>query len=236
MQHIIAVSHGTGNAQGQAAIALIREQMQAILDEAQPATTTVHEAYVDVQEPSLAEVAAGFAADDAVTIVPLLLSTGYHTQVDITSAAKASGVRDIKIARALGPSAALAKLQRQRLEEAGWDGYDDVVLAAAGSSRPEGREAVMLQSEVFSTLLSRYVPYGFVADISLRIGEAIEENQAEYISSYLLAPGFFQTKLEKLSGAGQQLTVCPPLVLPGDATAARIVAEVALERVAEVAA
>ncbi|WP_237204074.1 sirohydrochlorin chelatase [Rothia endophytica] len=236
MQHIIAVSHGTDNLEGRASIALVREQMQAVLDEQSPGTATVHEAYVDVQEPSLDKVAASFAADDTVTIVPILLSTGYHTQVDITEAAEASGVRDIRIARALGPSAALAMLQRQRLEEAGWDGYDDVVMAAAGSSRADGREAVMLQAEVFSTLLSRYVPYGFAAKIDPQIADAVEENRAEYVSSYLLGRGFFQTLLTKLDGAGEHLTICEPLVLPGDTKAARIVAEVALERVAEVSA
>lgn len=235
MQHIIAVSHGTDNLEGRASIALVRQQMQAVLDEQAPGTATVHEAYVDVQEPSLVQVAAGFAPDDQVAIVPILLSTGYHTQVDITEAAEASGVKDIRIARALGPSAALAKLQRQRLEEAGWDGYDDVVMAAAGSSRPDGRDAVMLQSEVFSTLLSRYVPYGFVAKIDPKIGEVLDEHQAEYVSSYLLGRGFFQNLLAKLPGAGETVTICQPLLLPDDQDAARVVAEVALERVHEAA-
>lgn len=236
MRHIIAVSHGTDNPEGREAISLVRTQMQALLEATAPGAATVYEAYVDVQEPSLEQVAAGFDPDAQVTIVPILLSAGYHTQVDIARAAEASGVRDIRIARALGPSAALAKLQRQRLEEAGWDGYDDVVMAAAGSSRPEGREAVMLQSEVFSTLLSRRVPYGFVANIDPRIADALEENRAEYVSSYLLGRGFFQTLLGKLPGAGETLTVCEPLVLPGDEDAARQVAEVALERAREVAA
>ena len=236
MHHIIAVSHGTDNPDGRASIELVHQQMQEVLNEREPGGFTVHEAYVDVQEPALTQVAAGFEPLDRVTIVPLLLSTGYHTQVDIAEAAAASGVQNIAIARALGPSAALAKLQRQRLEEAGWDGYDDVVMAAAGSSRPDGREAVMLQSEVFSTLLSRYVPYGFVANIEPKIADALEENRAEYVSSYLLGRGFFQTLLGRLPGAGESLTICQPLVVPGDSAAARIVAEVAIERALEASA
>lgn len=113
MHHIIAVSHGTDNPDGRASIELVRQQMQEVLNEREPGGFTVHEAYVDVQEPALTNVAAGFEPLDRVTIVPLLLSTGYHTQVDIAEAAAASGVQNIAIARALGPSAALAKLQRQ---------------------------------------------------------------------------------------------------------------------------
>ena len=91
----------------------------------------------------------------------------------------------------------------------------------------------MLQSEVFSTLLSRYVPYGFVANIEPKIADALEENQAEYVSSYLLGRGFFQTLLGRLPGAGESLTICQPLVVPGDSAAARIVAEAAIERALE---
>lgn len=232
MIHVVATAHGTDNPDGRATINLIREQLAAVLNENEPGGYTVHEAYVDVQQPDIDSVTAQFSEQDDVVIVPLLLSTGFHTQVDLNRAAKNSPA-DVKVARALGPSAALARLQRQRLEEAGWDRYGDLVMAAAGSSRADGREAVELQSHIFSTLISQWTPHGFVADIDPKIADVVEENMADYVSSYLLGRGFFQDKLNKLDGAGDTLIISEPLVIPGDTDAARVVAEVAAERLNE---
>lgn len=233
MKHVIAVAHGTDSKDGRATIDSIRRSLAQQLEADFAGEFEVHEAYVDVQEPSLDAVVAEFASEDEVIMVPLLLSTGYHTQVDMKKAADASPVRDVRIARALGPSAELAKLQRTRLEEAGWDGYGQIVMAAAGSSRPDGREAVELQSEIFSTLVSQYVPHGFVASIDPKIADVSREYSANFVSTYLMGRGFFQGLLHKLDGAGESLIVAEPLVIPGDEEAAYVVASVAKERVLE---
>lgn len=233
MIHLIATSHGTDNPQGREAVNLIREQLTALVEAQAPGTYTVHEAYVDVQEPALSQVLQALPSGATAVLVPLLLSPGYHTEHDMRKAATDASHLTTAVARALGPSAALAKLQRQRLEEAGWDGYDDIALAAAGSSRADGREAVLYQAEVFSSLLSREVPYGFIADIEPTIDEAWESNQAEYISTYLLARGHFHSKLIKAYQGTEKAAVTEPLVLPGDAASAVVVASVALERATE---
>lgn len=233
MIHLVATSHGTDNPQGREAVKLIREQLTALVEVQAPRTYTVHEAYVDVQEPALPQVLKDLPSGSTAVLVPLLLSPGYHTEHDMKHAAAKATHLTTAVARALGPSAALAKLQRQRLEEAGWDGYDDIALAAAGSSRADGREAVLYQAEVFSTLLSRQVPYGFIADIEPTIDEAWESNQAEYISTYLLARGYFHSKLTKAYQGTEKAAVTEPLVLPGDAASAAVVASVALERATE---
>lgn len=233
MIHLVATSHGTDNPQGREAVNLIREQLTALVEAQAPGTYTVHEAYVDVQEPALPQVLQALPSGATAVLVPLLLSPGYHTEHDMRKAATDASHLTTTVARALGPSAALAKLQRQRLEEAGWDGYDDIALAAAGSSRADGREAVLYQAEVFSTLLSREVPYGFIADIEPTIEEAWEANQAEYISTYLLARGYFHSKLIKAYQGTEKAAVTEPLVLPGDAASAAVVASVALERATE---
>ncbi|MEU4206618.1 sirohydrochlorin chelatase [Rothia terrae] len=233
MKHVIAVAHGTDSPDGRATIDAIRESLAQQLEAEDAGEFQVHEAYVDVQEPSLDAVAAKFSEEDEVIMVPLLLSTGYHTQVDMKKAADASPARDVRIARALGPSAQLAKLQRTRLEEAGWDGSGQIVMAAAGSSRADGRQAVELQSEIFSTLLSQHAPHGFVASIDPKIADVVEEHSAEFVSTYLMGRGFFQGLLHKLDGAGKGLIVAEPLVIPGDEDSASVVASVAKERVLE---
>ena len=42
----------------------------------------MHEAYVDVESPSVDDAAAALPKDEPCVIVPILLSTGFHTQVD----------------------------------------------------------------------------------------------------------------------------------------------------------
>ncbi|MBM7050865.1 sirohydrochlorin chelatase [Rothia sp. ZJ1223] len=232
MIHVIATSHGTDNVQGRESIDLIRGQLAEALESEFPGRYQIHEAYVDVQAPALDDVVTEFSSDDEVIIVPLLLSTGFHTQVDMQKAADACPAT-VRIAAALGPSAALAKLQRTRLEEVGYLGGEPLVMAAAGSSRPDGREAVALQSEVLSTLLSNFTPHGFVAKIDPKIGDVVAEHAPEFISSYLMAPGFFQNLLHKLDGASEDFSVAEPLVVPGDTDAAAIVAGVAAQRLQE---
>lgn len=230
MIHLVATSHGTDNPRGREAVNLIREQLTALVEAQALGTYTVHEAYVDVQEPALPQVLQALPSGATAVLVPLLLSPGYHTEHDMRKAAADASHLTTAVARTLGPSAALAKLQRQRLEEAGWDGHDDIALAAAGSSRADGREAVLYQAEVFSTLLSREVPYGFIADIEPTIDETWESNQAEYISTYLLARGYFHSKLIKAYQGTEKAAVTEPLVFSGDAASAAVVASVALER------
>ncbi len=231
MIHIIATSHGTNNQQGRQSISLIRQELAAVLQESLPGKFLVHEAYVDVQEPALDRVVANFSQQERLIIVPLLLSAGYHTEVDIKRAAALCPAQ-VCIAGALGPSADLAKLQRSRINQTGWDGRGDCLMAAAGSSRGDGRDAALMQADVLSALLARPVPHGFIADIEPRIAELIGRLRPAVISSYLLAEGHFQQKLKGLAQEGScRLTA--PLVTADDRQAARVVAQVALQRIEE---
>ena len=117
--NILATSHGTDSSEGRQAIALVRAELQKLLHERSTSDGReykVHEAYVDVQTPSVDEAAQALPDGEPCVIVPVLLSTGFHTQVDLRRAARTSGVKDIHIAASLGPDARLAHLQRTRLE------------------------------------------------------------------------------------------------------------------------
>ncbi|HYP73498.1 MAG TPA: CbiX/SirB N-terminal domain-containing protein, partial [Microbacterium sp.] len=74
---LVACSHGTSDPAGRAAVAaqidLIRRHLPG---------TTVTPAFVDVEEPAVDDVVSRYAADGPVVVVPLLLSTGFHTGVD----------------------------------------------------------------------------------------------------------------------------------------------------------
>ena len=130
---MIACAHGTNNAEGQQRINQIREESA----ELRPGLRVL-EAYVDVQEPALPDVVTSVAREVRVVVVPLLLTVGFHVQVDIAEAVASRP--DTVAAAPLGPDPRLAKLLDERLGKLphGWG----IVLAAAGSSRPEAAEQI----------------------------------------------------------------------------------------------
>ncbi|WP_454041926.1 sirohydrochlorin chelatase [Cellulosimicrobium sp. Marseille-Q8652] len=135
---LVGCSHGTGDLSGRAVI-------RALLDDVRAARPDldVREAFVDVQQPEVADVVTSVVAPeqglpgDAV-VVPLLLSGGFHVGVDIAEsvADRGAGTGQAAAATPLGPDERLVDLLADRLAEAGVRPQDAVVVAAAGSSRP----------------------------------------------------------------------------------------------------
>ncbi|ALV46479.1 Sirohydrochlorin ferrochelatase [Arthrobacter alpinus] len=218
MEHqtvMIACAHGTDNAQGQACI----NQLRADIGRLRPGLEVL-EAYVDVQEPALPDVVAHLASGVRAVVVPLLLTVGYHVQVDI---AQAVASRPNTLAAApLGPDPRLAKLLDERLGElpADWG----IVLAAAGSSRPEAAEQIEVLAADLAVRRPQRILAAYGASARPSVPEAVEQLRAAgapgvAVSSYLLAPGFFHDQLA-LAGADQ---VAAPL-LPS-----ALLAELALE-------
>ncbi len=78
--------------------------------------TRVVQAFVDVQEPAVPEVVEQEHLDDDVVVVPLLLSVGFHTAVDIARAVRPyDGVRQ---GEPLGTHPLIAEVLRARLRTA----------------------------------------------------------------------------------------------------------------------
>lgn len=216
---LIACSHGTGDPQGRAAISALLDQVRVLL----PATRVV-EAFVDVQEPAIDAVLARWAPAGPVVVVPLLLSTGYHTKVDIARAV-AAYPESASVAPALGPHDLLAEVLEYRLEVLGDLRPDDaVVLAAAGSSDPAAALAVASMAERLTDRLHTPVTVGFAAGAGPRITEAVEtarEHGARrvVIASYVLAPGYFANVIAASGGDAVTAPLAP------DERVAAIVAE-----------
>lgn len=213
---LIACSHGTSSAEGQAAVNRLRDEMRALRPE-----LDIREAYVDVQEPDLPEVVAALPDGPAV-IVPLLLSVGYHVKVDIAEAVQSRP--DTFAAAPLGPDPKLAQLLQQRLEESGVGSADAVVLAAAGSSDACAAVDVGELAEQLKELRTGRIVVGYGASARPSVPEAVAEAQdgarSPAIASYLLAPGYFHDQLAEAGG-----TVVSAPLLPSTA-----VAEIALAR------
>lgn len=179
-------------------------------------------AYVDVQQPEVADVVARLAVDHDVVVVPLLLCGGYHVRVDIAEAVAPwpSAVS----AGALGPHAALAGLVRRRVVEAGGRRGDHVVLAAAGSSRADSTADAVQAAADLGRLWEGAVTVGFGSAARPSVSEAVESARADgaervVIASYLLGRGFFHTKLTRV---GAELVTEP---LGADPAVVRVIME-----------
>ena len=159
---MIACAHGTSSPLGAAEVNGLRAGISAL----RPGLD-VREAYVDVQDPDLVDVMAGLPEGEPAVIVPLLLSVGFHTKVDIARAAR--GREGSTAAEPLGPDPRLAEILDQRLREAGATEHDAVVLAAAGSTNPKASVSVEELAEHLRALRgNRIVPaYGAAAKPSV---------------------------------------------------------------------
>lgn len=214
---LIACSHGTASEAGRAAIRALLDQVRGILP-----GVTVEEAFVDVQQPVIDDVVAAAVVRAPVVVVPVLLSTGYHTRVDIARAVAAHP--DAYATRALGPHDLLALVLESRLREAGLRSDDTVVLAAAGSSDPAAEDDVRRMAARLTGCIQTPVSVGFAAGARPRIGDAVDEARADGASrvvtaSYVLAPGYFA---DVIASAGADIVTAP---LAPDLRIAGVIAE-----------
>lgn len=201
MEHtaVVLVAHGTRDPRGVATIQQAAERVA----EALPAQE-VALGFVDVQEPAVADLLAEVSArHDAVVVVPLLLSRGYHVEVDITEAAAPHP--GVTVTDPLGPDPLLAALLADRLEEADAPAAAHVVLAAAGSSRPRAAEDVEVVADRLAEEWSSAVTVGYGASATPTVADAVtaaRESGAEQvaIAAYLLAEGHFHDQLAEAGG------------------------------------
>lgn len=202
MTTLIACSHGTASDEGRRTVAgivdLVRERMPDV---------RVVQAFVDVQHPEIGDVLEEEAALDAVVVVPLLLSVGFHTAVDIARAVAAHP--NARQTEPLGTHALVADVLATRLRAAvrgAWLPGDHVVLAAAGSSNPGAVSDVADTAENLRRRIPAPVSIGYASAIEPRIGVAVGGARTDHgaqrviAASHVLAPGYFAGLVEA-SGA-----------------------------------
>ncbi|BFU44407.1 sirohydrochlorin chelatase [Krasilnikovia sp. MM14-A1004] len=193
---LVGVAHGTRSPAGQdqirrlaAEVALRRPGLDVRL------------AYVDVQEPHVADVVAALGGAPAV-VVPLLLSTGYHVRVDIAAAVEGSAA---VVTAPLGPDPVLVGLLARRLAAAG--PADAVVLAAAGSADARWRADVAAVARVLPGLPR----IGYASGSGPRVAEVVAGLRAAgarriAVATYLLVDGLFHRTLHR---AGADVVTAP---------------------------
>ncbi|TQJ30934.1 sirohydrochlorin chelatase [Microbacterium sp. SLBN-146] len=215
---LVACSHGTNSSAGRLAVTTLVEGVAALLPDVR-----VREAFVDVQDPHVAEVVDAALASGTAVVVPLLLSTGYHTKVDIARAVGAHPGR-AAATRGLGPHPLLTDILCDRLRDVGLVQTDAVVLAAAGSSDPEAAVDTRATAADLARRLDRPVTVGFAAGAGPDIGTAVSEARSRgasrvVVASYVLAPGYFA---DLIARSGADVATMP---LAPDSRLAEIVAQ-----------
>ena len=198
---LVAVSHGTSDPRGQGAVRRLVEAVQSRLPYAE-----VRQAFVDVERPDLPRVLAD--VNGPATVVPLLLGAGFHVGVDIATAveARVTAGRPTATAPTLGPDPAITGLLVDRLREIGLAADDAVVLAVAGSSDVRARLAADRAAAMLASSLRRRVRVGHLGGAGRPLEKVIAEARQDtgergrvIAASYLLAPGFFTSRLEASS-------------------------------------
>ncbi|WP_295011949.1 sirohydrochlorin chelatase [uncultured Microbacterium sp.] len=186
---LVAVSHGTADPEGAAAIALLVRRVAERLP-----GIAVHEAFVDVQQPEPSTVLA--TTDGPVVIVPLLLSQGFHVRVDLGRAV--DGRPDAILAAPLGPDPRLAEVLAARL--AGSDPSAPVVLAVAGSRDPASQTDAESMAALLSARLGRDVAPAYLAARAPSLAAARAVRPWAVVSTYLLAHGYFFDVTRRIAG------------------------------------
>ena len=204
---LVLAAHGTRDPAGQQVVTDLRDLVAARLP-----GVAVHAAYVDVQDPELATMLAGLGGlGDSTAFavcVPLLLSRGFHTMVDIEQAA---ADRPVRVAPALGPDPVLAAVLLDRLAEAGVRPDDAVVLAVAGSSRPEGGADAEAMRGLLAERWGGPVSVGYLSAAEPSVPDAVRAARGDgrarvALAAYLLGPGHFRRRLES---AGADVVAAP---------------------------
>jgi len=227
---LVAASHGTSSADGQAAVSALVDAVRC----AAPGLA-VEDAFVDVQQPDVASVLGRLGVGHDPVVVPLLLSAGYHVHVDLDrEVGEAPGAP--VLGAALGPDDRLVEVLVARLAEAGLRSDDRVVLAAAGSSDVRAVQDCRVVGRGLAVRLGRPVAVGFLSAARPSVAEAVARTRATHpvsrvvVSSYLLAPGYFH---DLAVAAGGDVTTEP--LLRADAAPPAPLVELVLDRYGEAA-
>lgn len=204
---LLAVSHGTSDAEGARAIADLVDAVATTLPDVE-----VRSAFVDVQQPDAADLLP--TIEGPVVIVPLLLSRGFHVHHDLHGMAAKKA--DAVVSDPMGPDPRLAEVLADRLAAASaetpavdLDSREPVILAVAGSRDPASLTDAEAMASLLSLRLGARVELAYLAARQPDLPGALREHPDAVVSTYLLARGFF---FDLTASQADGRTVTPPLL------------------------
>ena len=196
---LLAVSHGTSDADGARSIAALVARVAERLPD-----VDVRAAFVDVQQPDAASALA--AIDGPVVIVPLLLSQGFHVHHDLHGIAVDNA--DAVVTDPLGPDALLAEALAERLRGVA-NPDSPVVLAVAGSRDERSVPDAEGMAALLRARTGRRVDLAYLAARHPDLPTALTAAPDAVVATYLLARGFFFDLAARHAGAHP---ITPPLL------------------------
>lgn len=211
-QGLLLVAHGSRDPEaGPVAV-----DVAAGLEKALPGLVA-RAAFLELSEPApaaaLDELVAAGVTD--VVIQPFLLGNAYHSKVDLPEVVEAAAERGlaVELGRVLAPHPALLPALVERLPAVE---YDALVLAAAGSSDPEGNAHVVDLARALTIQLGIPTTTAYASATEPTVDVAVAAHQkagAQHVavSTYLLAPGTFASKIRDLAQAAGAVAVSAPL-------------------------
>jgi sirohydrochlorin ferrochelatase len=243
---LVAVAHGSTDPRGAAAVndligvAADRARLAGLPD------LRARVAYLGHALPSVPAVleSLGGSGERAAVVLPLLLTPAYHSDTDLPAVLREAqgrlpGLR-IRYGDPLGPHRRLLRGLERRLAEAGaapegakagaGAAGTAVVLAAAGSSRPQANAAVARlaaqwrSARGWSAVVPAYASAASPAPADAVTALLRSGAKRVVVATYLLAPGFFADQVREQSLAAGAHAVSAPL------GAAPEVADVIIER------
>lgn len=200
MIDLVAAAHGTADPRG------IREvhSLVRLMASLRP-SVPISLGFVDVDVPALPALVDRVVADsNQAVVVPLLLSSGYHTAVDIAREAERRPYQ-VQAAPALGPDPALADVLVDRLLDCtDLRRVDRVVMAAAGSSDRRALLDCSATAAMLAERIDRPVEVGYVSGAGERLGAVLDRTCSTghrvAVATYMLAPGFFADRVRRIAG------------------------------------
>jgi sirohydrochlorin ferrochelatase len=195
---LLAVAHGSPDPRGAPAMAALVAAVAARLPGVE-----VQLGWLEHGTPALPEAVAALGGD--AVVVPLLLSRGYHSGVDLPRA-----VRGRRVAPVLGPDPLLATALHRRLRAAGVPDDRPVVLGAAGTSDPAGQQDVHDAARLLQALRSGPVTAAFATAAEPRLTEMPRDVP---VAAYVLAAGIFADRLGAATGPLCDAEEVPELVV-----------------------
>ena len=195
--------HGTTSLAGRTALSRL---VNAVRKHA--SAHEVVDAFVDVQQPLLADVVAETAGTRIV--VPLLL--GHDRQADALLASVAATDERIRITPPIGPDWVLAEIGVRRLIEAGARPTDTIVLVAPHVDGPRALEDVSSAARLLSAVWGGPVHVGVVEGQGTPVDQALDiaraHNRRVVVALYDLTPGEGSARIGRL---GADIVTAPLL-------------------------
>ncbi len=230
---LVAVAHGSADPRAAASTQELMGLVRGLAGGSTRPAPDIRTAFLGHAPPSVGQVlgalaggpAPAHAAPGTVVVLPLLLTAAYHSEVDLPALlAEASAARpgvDIRYGDPLGPDPLLLRALDRRMAEAGaaaWPAAEtSVVLAAAGSARPESNEVIAALARQWQAARGwRAVVPAFAAAAAPSPAEAVASLRRAgarrvVVATYLLAPGFFADRIAESSLAAGAVAVSAAL-------------------------